>query len=260
MTKRRRDDDEAPRPKPAPKVGTSLGAALKGVTLGPKPAPPKPPPAPAPPPASPARAPSAPTPAPVPSAARPSDTLVGGERTLYYEAMRGVRRIDPGERARAGRVVTTPPPAPDPAERSRDEEVRARLRALVGGGLRFDLREEDDHVEALAEGTPEAVIRQLLKAVPTDLPRLDLHGAREHEVEGRVSRFVREQQRRGVRRILLIHGKGLHSGPEGPRGRSILGRASVTALTEGGAAPLVRAFVSAPGALGGTGALLVELR
>lgn len=266
MTKRRRDEDEAPRPKPPPKVSTSLGAALKGVTLGPKPSPAKSPapslspksakhvPAPA---AQPAPVPPPPS---APSAARPSDTLVGGERSIYYEAMRGVRRIAGGERARAGRVVATPPPAPDPAERQRDEEVRARLRSLVGGGLRFDLREEDDHVEALAEGTPESVMRQLLKAVPSDLPRLDLHGAREHEVEGRVSRFVRDQQRRGVRRLLVIHGKGLHSGPEGPRGRSILGRASVTALTEGGAAPLVRAFVSAPSALGGTGALLVELR
>jgi DNA-nicking Smr family endonuclease len=260
VTKRRRDEEEAPRPKPPPKVGTSLAAALKGVTLSPKPTKPAPT-KPAPPPAlRPAPAPPPPPVPPVASAARPSDTLVGGERSIYYEAMRGVRRIAGGERARAGRVVATPPPAPDPAERQRDEEVRARLRSLVGGGLRFDLREEDDHVEALAEGTPESVMRQLLKAVPSDLPRLDLHGAREHEVEGRVSRFVRDQQRRGVRRLLVIHGKGLHSGPEGPRGRSILGRASVTALTEGGAAPLVRAFVSAPSALGGTGALLVELR
>jgi len=265
VSKRQRDEDDTPRPKPPPKVGTSLAAALKGVSVAPKqpagkhvgapaPAAPSAPPAKVPP----AKAP--PTKASPADAARPSDTLVGGERTLYYEAMRGVRRIDAGEKARTGRVVATPPPSPDPAERQRDEEVRARLRSLVGGGLRFDLREDDDHVEALAEGTPEAVIRQLLKAVPADLPRLDLHGAREHEVEGRVSRFVREQQRRGVRRVLVIHGKGLHSGPEGPRGRSVLGRASVTALTEGGAAPLVRAFVSAPSALGGTGALLVELR
>lgn len=258
MAKRKHHDDEdEPRPKPPPKVGTSLGAMLKGVSLEP-PAKKKPAPVAAPPPpkarAAPAKVPAS------PDAARPSATLTGGDRTIYFEAMLGVRRIDGGPKQRAGRAVATPPPAPDPTEGRRDDEVRARLRALVGGGERFDVREEDDYVEGLASGVPESVMRHLLRATPTGLATLDLHGARQHEVEPRVSRFVREQQKRGGMRLLIIHGKGLHSGPEGPRGRSVLGRATVLALTEGGAAPLVRAFVSAPTALGGTGALLVELR
>jgi DNA-nicking Smr family endonuclease len=253
------EDDEEPRAKAPPKVGTSLGAMLKGVSLEPKAKEPaRAPAAKAAPPTKAAAAPREPPPAP--DAARPSATLVGGDRTVYYEAMLGVRRIGGGAKPRAGRVVATPPPAPDPAERQRDDEARARLRSLVGGGQRFDVREDDDYVEGLAVGTPETVMRQLLRASPTGLPKLDLHGAREHEVEARVSRFVRSEAKRGTQRVLVIHGKGLHSGPEGPQGRSVLGRATVVALTAGGAAPLVRAFVSAPTALGGTGALLVELR
>lgn len=261
MAKRKQQHEGEPKPKPAPSVGTSLAAMLKGVSLEPKA---KEKPKPAKPAAAPTLAPTRPVPAPkvpvAPAAARPSDTLVGGDRTIYYEAMRGVRRIEATEKPRAGRAVASPPPAPDPAEGQRDDEARARLRSLVGGGQRFDIREDDDYVEGLVIGSPEAVMRQLLKATPSDLPTLDLHGAREHEVEARVSRFVRAEQKRGTKRVLLIHGKGLHSGPEGPRGRSVLGKATVVALTEGGAAPQVRAFVSAPMALGGTGALLVELR
>lgn len=262
MAKRKKQDVEVEaKPKPPPKVGVSLGAMLKGVTLE-KSEPKKAVSAPAKlPPAPPPRAPEPKPEAVITPVARPSDTLRGGERTIYYEAMAGVRRIDAGPKVRAGRAVATPPPRTDPAEKQRDEEARARLRALVGGGSKFDVREDDDYVEASAQGTSEAVMRQLLRATPgPELPKLDLHGAKEHEVEARVSRFVRTAQKKGDKRVLLVHGKGLHSAPEGPQGRSILGRATVIALTEGGAAPLVRAFVSAPPPLGGTGALLVELK
>lgn len=265
VAKRKKADLEAePKPKAPPKVVVSLGSMLKGLKLEP-PKPRK---------ASPAQAPKPDGPSsPAPTkdavakptetkAARPSEGLRGGDRTIFYEAMSGVARLEAGTKQRAGRVVASPPPQSDPVERRRDEEARARLRALVGGGARFDVREDDDYVEASAEGTPESVMRQLLRARPgPSLPSLDLHGAKEHEVEARVSRFVRGAEKKASKRVLIIHGKGLHSAPgASAQGRSILGRATVQALTQGGAAPLVRAFVSAPSALGGTGALLVELR
>ncbi|MBZ0117984.1 MAG: Smr/MutS family protein [Sandaracinaceae bacterium] len=84
---------------------------------------------------------------------------------------------------------------------------------------------------------------------------LDLHGLRASEAEAEVARFVRREHRRGVRRVCIVHGKGLHS--EG--GVGVLADRVVRALTEGLAAPLVVAFATAPADLGGTGALLVEL-
>ena len=268
MAKRKKSESEQePKPKAPPKVGVSLGAMLANVKLGaPKP---KKPPAPQLAKASNAKTPPKPmgnagsSPAtPSDKVTRPSDTLRGGDRTVFYEAMSGVSRMGEARKERAGRVVVSPPPKHDPVVRVADDEARARLRALVGGGARFDVREDDDYVEASAEGTPESVMRQLLRATPgPGLPSLDLHGAKEHEVEARVSRFVRGAEKKAAKRVLIIHGKGLHSAPgASAQGRSILGRATVQALTKGGAAPLVRAFVSAPTALGGTGALLVELR
>jgi DNA-nicking Smr family endonuclease len=56
--------------------------------------------------------------------------------------------------------------------------------------------------------------------------------------------------------VRIIHGKGLHSDAAGP----VLGDAVIEALTRGSAAVNVIAFVTAPSAQGGSGALLVELR
>ena len=194
MAKRKKHEtDETPAPKPAPKMATSLAGMLKSVSLE-KPAPKAKPSPPAPPPTKVAVT-------PVHVTARPSDGLRGGDRSIYFEAMNGVRRLNEAKKERTGRVVATPPPKNDRAATERDEEARARLRALVGGGSKFDVREDDDYVEASAAGAPESVMRQLLRATPgPGLPSLDLHGAKEHEVEARVSRFVRAEQK-----LSLIH-------------------------------------------------------
>ena len=56
--------------------------------------------------------------------------------------------------------------------------------------------------------------------------------------------------------LLVIHGRGLNSGPEGP----VLVRATRDWLTQGPLRKHVLAFASAPPERGGTGAMLVLLR
>ncbi len=75
------------------------------------------------------------------------------------------------------------------------------------------------------------------------------------EAEREVARFVRAAQRRGVRRVCIVHGKGLHS----DGGAGVLRERVLHALTEGGAAPVVMAFATAAHERGGTGALMVAL-
>lgn len=185
--------------------------------------------------------------------ARPSATLRGHDRFAYFEAMSGVRPLARRGPVRTGTAVVGAAPRDDAAARARDEEVRARLAALVGGGVRFDVRRDDDWIEALREGQPVAALRTLARAAAAEAT-LDLHGARAADVEPQLGRWLRAQHRAGARRVLVIHGKGLHS-PGGP----VLRDAVVAALTEGGAAPLVVALCPASAALGGTGALLVQL-
>ena len=59
----------------------------------------------------------------------------------------------------------------------------------------------------------------------------------------------------GISRLLIVHGKGLHSAG----GIGVLALAVVDSLTEGRAAALVRALMTAPQRLGGSGALAVQL-
>ena len=55
--------------------------------------------------------------------------------------------------------------------------------------------------------------------------------------------------------VLVVHGRGTRSAG----GVGVLKALVVEALSEGGAAPVVTAFATAPGHLGGEGALLVRL-
>jgi DNA-nicking Smr family endonuclease len=84
---------------------------------------------------------------------------------------------------------------------------------------------------------------------------LDLHGHRTRGLEEHLSRALRDLLHDGPTRVLLIHGKGLHS----PSRTGVLRDAVLALLTEGPCAPLVRAFRTAPTRLGGEGALIVEI-
>ena len=85
--------------------------------------------------------------------------------------------------------------------------------------------------------------------------RVDLHRVRVRDLERRLARAFGDCLERSALRLLLIHGKGLHSAG----GKSVLAEAVVESLTSERHARRVRAFSTAPERLGGTGALAVEL-
>lgn len=41
--------------------------------------------------------------------------------------------------------------------------------------------------------------------------RIDLHGLRQDEAEFKLNSFVSDCQRKGIRKILIVHGKGIHT-------------------------------------------------
>lgn len=251
-------DEAAVTPKPAGPVGTKLGDLLKGVEIArPDPAAKQPTPAGR----APGRAPGTgaappPRPAPPPPASiegRPSETLRGDDRIAYLDALAGVRPMRGRLPQRIG-AVAKPAAPPTPEERGRDAVARQRLTALVAGGVKFDVHREDDWIEGLRRDAKPATIQALRKAQVGARETLDLHGLRAQEAEDRLGRFLRESQRSGVRRVCVVHGRGIHSD-----GAPVLADVVVRTLTEGMGAPLVVAFVTAPPSHGGPGALLVEL-
>lgn len=261
------EPEDAP-PKPLGPLGTSLAGLLKGIEIA------KPNPA--------ANAKSAPfanaksaplanaksaprtnakKPLPAPEltpspseTARPSESLKGHDRTAYLDALAGVRPIRGRLPPRIG-AIARPAAPPSPEESHRDEEARARLAALVAGGVRFDVVREDGWIEGLRHGAKRALIAALRRSQIAEDATLDLHGLRAPLAQDRLARFLRDAQRAGLRRVRIVHGKGTHS--EG--GVGVLADVVVRTLSEGAGAPRVLAFVTAPSSQGGEGALLVEL-
>ena len=84
----------------------------------------------------------------------------------------------------------------------------------------------------------------------------DLHGLRAGAAQVRLARFIVESVALDRRAVLVICGRGLHSGLAGP----VLLEMAVRTLGQRPAAQHVLAFVSAGPAQGGEGALMVLLR
>ncbi|HEY2734823.1 MAG TPA: Smr/MutS family protein [Polyangiales bacterium] len=243
--KKRRDDERRePSQKPAPTPTTSLAALFKASGHA-KLAPEKPPDTPAP----------AVKPAPPPPPAR-SVISPAAEMRMLNDAYAGVRPLSTKSNE-SGRLRAPRPERDAELERARDEEAaaRARLAALVGGGVRFKIVREDDFVQGhRSDASPKLLARISGKGFAPDAT-LDLHGERASNVADVVARFARAHHRRGARQLLVIAGKGLHSA----NGVSVLRDALIDALTQGVAAPIVIAFATAHASQGGTGAVAVLL-
>ena len=122
--------------------------------------------------------------------------------------------------------------------------------------IRFRVfQDEDGRVAALREGVAERELKLLRGKRCEPGAILDLHGMRTSQVAAEVRDFLRVQQAKGVRTVLLVHGKGIHS----EAGVGVLGEHLVKALTQGPVAGLVRALTIAEEGLGGRGAMVVQL-
>jgi DNA-nicking Smr family endonuclease len=180
------------------------------------------------------------------------------DATALSLAMQGVK---PLAHDRAARVAATTPRVPTrtarvaPFQGSAEDDARSRLDQLVAEDVNFRIERDQDYVSGLRSEAQPRVLRELARAKRASAT-LDLHGMTQREAQAAVSAFVRKAQRDGLRTISIIHGKGHHS--EG--GQGVLQHSVVSTLTETAAALRVLAFVTAPESLGGSGALLVELK
>jgi DNA-nicking Smr family endonuclease len=82
---------------------------------------------------------------------------------------------------------------------------------------------------------------------------IDLHGLRIEEALERVDRFLDESIKNGFRKVLVIHGKGLHS----EKGEAVLARAVRLHLENH---PMTGRLLDPPRKYGGRGALWVLIR
>jgi DNA-nicking Smr family endonuclease len=191
-----------------------------------------------------------------PPAAPPArDQPPADEGDMFAQAMSGVQRLDPKDRRVKPRGGRARPPRLDAAV-DEDLEVMAHLAELVGGSGEFDLRYSDQYVSGAAEGVGPELMKRLAQGGFPIQDYLDLHGLGREEALGEVERFLVSCATRGLRHVLVVHGKGSRS----PLGVPVLKNALARALTGKRLAKRVLAFCSARSQDGGVGAMYVLLR
>lgn len=141
---------------------------------------------------------------------------------------------------------------PHPLQKQRDEE--AVLRESLSD--EFDattLLSTDADLSYTRPGIGPDVARKLRLGHWTIQAEVDLHGLRIDEARDALGRFIRETQKKGLRCVRVVHGKGLGSPGKTP----ILKTRVLSWLAQKNE---VLAYVQAKPAQGGAGALVVLLQ
>lgn len=142
-------------------------------------------------------------------------------------------------------------PAPEPRQRELDE--RAVLLQALSDEIDIDtLLDTDETLSFRREGLSLEVVRKLRRGHWALQAQLDLHGLRRDAAREALGQFIHDSQRRGLRCVRVIHGKG-HGSPG--REPVLKGRVRRWLVQKNE----VLAFVQARASDGGAGALMVLL-
>lgn len=122
---------------------------------------------------------------------------------------------------------------------------------------RFEiLRDEPGRFEGLAPGIDRAHLRRLRRGeVPVD-EEVDLHGLDRRQARAALRQALARAIERGGRCVRVIHGRGSHSGEQGP----VLRRGLLAWLGEAPHGPRVMAFASGLAERGGATYVLLRRR
>jgi len=198
----------------------------------------------------------APSPPPVRPAAKPSSRPpkpeVVDEDAILREAYAGVRRFDDG----AGNHRMPVVPAVTRAIVSEEAEVLAALSDLVSGVGAFDLTETEEYIEGARVGLDPRLVSRLRRGEFAVQDHIDLHGMIQPDAKLALREFVLKSVGKGMRTVLVVHGRGLGS----PGGRPILKHATAQWLSHGEIGAHVHAFATSRPQDGGAGAMYVLLR
>lgn len=144
-----------------------------------------------------------------------------------------------------------PLPPPEPRQRELDEQ--AAMRESMSDEVNLEsLLLTDDGLSFRRPGIGPGVVAKLRQGHWALQGQLDLHGLNRDEAREALGGFIRESQRRGLRCVRVVHGKG-HGSP----GRQPVLKAKVQRWLA--QRHEVVAFAQASGPEGGAGALVVLL-
>ncbi len=190
--------------------------------------------------------------APAATAAESSEAApVLDDATMFRQAVDGVRRI--GDQ-RPTRVVSKPEVTLEIV--SEDAEVLAQLSDLVSGVGTFELTETEEYTEGARLGLDPRLVTRLRRGEFAVQAHIDLHGKIQPDAKTALEEFIVGSVRKGLRTVLVVHGRGLRS----PGGTPVLKHAASQWLSHGHMGGYVLAFATARPGDGGAGAMYVLLR
>jgi DNA-nicking Smr family endonuclease len=179
------------------------------------------------------------------------------EANVFRDTMKLLGDVEPivplREATRRARVRHVPPlPAPD-ARQMRADEAAALLSTLSDDITPETLLETDAALSFCRDGISPQTVRKLRQGKWVIQDQLDLHGLTRDEAREELVVFLNDAQKRGLRCVRVVHGKGLGSLNREPvlKGRV---RHWLTQRDD------VLAFTQARAQDGGSGALVVLLR
>ncbi|MFO0689375.1 MAG: Smr/MutS family protein [Myxococcota bacterium] len=153
-----------------------------------------------------------------------------------------------------------PRAAPDAARRTPGAGPRKPATAPTPGddaqAPAFRWPDPDDRHRAASPGVSDQQLVRLARGEPEPEERIDLHGTRVAEAKRLVARRIASARARGLRCVLVVHGRGRGSATNDAPLRD----AVPDWLTRGETGRGVLAFAPAPRHQGGEGATLVLLR
>jgi DNA-nicking Smr family endonuclease len=169
------------------------------------------------------------------------------ERDLFIRAAGKVQPMP--ERRRV--VLKKDPPPPKPMQYQLDEQA-VLIEAISDEFDVGTLLDVDENLSFRRPGIGIDVARKLRRGDWSIQRQIDLHGLRRDEAREKLSFFIREAFKQGIRCVRVVHGKGLGSPGKAPVLKSRV-HSWLVQKNE------VLAFVQAKPADGGGGALVVLL-
>jgi len=189
------------------------------------------------------------------SEAEKEKRVLSDDERLFRDAMTDVSPISKGNR----RVMKVPDkdslrPAHPP--KNEDLEVMAHLSDLISGAAEMDITFSDEYMEGCVKGLDLRLMQKLKDGLFPIQDFVDLHRLTQEAAETRIRDFLLNSHGRGLRCVLIVHGKGLNSENHVP----VLKKRVPLWLSRGPVRKIILAFATAKPYDGGTGATYVLLK
>ncbi len=173
---------------------------------------------------------------------------LAAEKNLFIHAAGAVNPLPDKRKA----LLKKEPPSTAPRQQQLDDQA-VLIEAISDEFDVSTLLDADETMSFRRPGIGPDVTKKLRRGDWRIQRQLDLHGLRSDEAREKLSLFVREAHKHGVRCVRVVHGKGL-----GSPGRAPVLKAKVQSWLA--QKKEVLAFVQAKPADGGAGALVVLLQ